>query len=189
MVKLVQITLVCGLLLGPSADALAQSSRPRDRSTQLHLSGAIGVTAAFQENLMLAAPSIDLRIYAPEGLGVLLRVGYEGLIFLNFGIVDVGVAVRREVPGGDWAGLGLNFALGFSGMIRDSVYHFTGDDIAFGIFGTAGLDVRLGSLVIGLDVLSRWQAASYPIAGQPTRDQHDWAELGAAIRIGGEVLL
>ncbi len=188
MVKLVQITLVFGLLLGPSAEALAQSSLPRDRSTQLHLSGAIGATAAFQENLVLAAPSIDLRIFAPEGLGVLVRVGYEGLLFLNFGIVDVGVAVRRELPGGDWAGLGLNFALGFSAMIRDSVYHFTGDDIAFGLFGTAGLDVRLGSLVIGLDVLSRWQAAAYPIAGQLTRDD-PWAELGAAIRIGGEVLL
>jgi hypothetical protein len=187
MVKLVQIMLVFGLLLAPS-DALAQSSRPRERSTQLHLSGAIGVTAAFEENLFLAAPSIDLRILAPEGLGVLVRVGYEGLIFLNFGIVDVGVAVRRELPGGDWAGLGFNFALGFTAMIRDSVYHFTGDDIAFGLFGTAGLDVRLGSLVIGLDILSRWQAAAYPIAGQPTRDEH-WAELGAAIRIGGEVLL
>jgi hypothetical protein len=189
MVKLVQIALVFGLLLGPSADAFAQSSRPRERSTQLHLAGAIGVTAAFQDNLMLAAPSIDLRVYAPEGLGVLVRVGYEGLIFLNFGIVDLGVAVRREVPGGDWAGLGLNFGLGFSAMIRDSVYHFTGDDLAFGMFGTAGLDVRLGSLVVGLDIIGRWQAASHPIDGQPARDQDHWFELGAAIRIGGEVLL
>lgn len=188
MVKLVQFMLVFGLLLGPSAEAVAQSSQPRERSTQLHLSGAIGVTAAFQENLFLAAPSVDLRILAPEGLGAMFRVGYEGLVFLNFGIVDVGVAVRRELPGGDWAGLGFNFALGFSAMIRDSVYHFTGDDIAFGLFGTAGLDVRLGSLVIGLDILSRWQAAAYPIAGQLTRDGR-WAELGAAIRIGGEVLL
>jgi hypothetical protein len=189
MQKLVQTSLVLVLLLAPSADALAEDTRPRERSARLHLTGAIGVTAAFQENTFLAAPSIDARIYAPEGLGVIVRIGYEGLLYLNFGVLDLGVAVRHEIPCGDSCGFGLDFAAGFSGMIRDSVYHFTGDDIAFALFGTAGIDLRLGSLILGLDVLTRWQAASHPIEGEPTRDQGEWIELGASIRIGGEVLL
>ncbi|MBZ0117069.1 MAG: hypothetical protein K8H88_08750, partial [Sandaracinaceae bacterium] len=111
-----------------------------------------------------------------------------GLLYLNFGVVDLAVAYRGEVPGGQWAGLGLGAALGVSAMLRDSVYHFTGDDFGFGLFAMAGADVRLGSLIVGLDMLVRWQLAAVPLLGAQTRGI-DWTELGAVLRIGGEVLL
>lgn len=176
------------LVAAPCGRASAEDATAPARSTRFHLSGGIGLTAAFVENTALAATTLDARFYAPEGLGAVVRVGYEGLVFLNFGVLDAGLAFRQEVPGGQWAGLGLSAAVGASVLVRDSVYHFTGDDFGFALFGTVGADVRLGSLLIGLDVIGRWQLASVPILGEATR-QGEWPELGGAIRIGGEVLL
>ncbi len=180
--------IILGTLLAFIPSVSAQEPVARERETIFHLSGSIGTTAAFGENTMLAAAALDARFYAREGLGAIVRLGYEGLLYLNFGVLDVAVAYRAEVPSGEWAALGLGFGLGVSAMIRDSVYQFTGDDAALALFGTLGLDVRLGSLILGLDAIGRWQMVSGPILGVPTRE-HEWAEIGGAIRIGGEVVL
>lgn len=121
----------------------------------------------------------DFRVYAPEGVGIVLCIGA-----LGFGAeLEPGIAYRTTVAGDANVGLELQVAAGASGWLGSIGFGSLGAGV--GGWAQAGLDARLGARVIGFAVTAR---ALYVSGEEPSDVDRSgiFASVGPMLRVGGE---
>ena len=108
------------------------------------------------------AASADLRLYAPSGIGAVVRTGYEGIFSTGLFVVDVGVAYRGDLVGGTHGGLQLVGSVGPSvghGNLVGSYLEGTPSTALAGLWGSVHLDVWHRNSFVGIGVTARTQWA------------------------------
>ncbi len=96
------------LLLLPCAAEAQDRSRSGRARLELSLDHGYGPSSEDGFGVLAA----DLRIHAPNGLGVALRTGIATQIFSNAFAIDLGVAYRLDLIAVEHAGLQLAGAIG-----------------------------------------------------------------------------
>lgn len=134
-----------------AALALVAPASAQDRSatgrSRLELAFDHGYGASTEGDY--AEVSVDARLYAPFGLGAVVRTGAATQLFSNALAMDLGVAYRLDLAAGEHAGLQLALALG-PALARGP---FDGGEVwAFGGWAMLHLDFWYRNFFVGLGV-------------------------------------
>lgn len=122
----------------------------------------------------------DVRIWAPYGVGLIVRTGLASNVFSNAFAVDLGVGARVDLAHGSLGGLQLYGALGGSVAYGP----FDGYIPAFGGFAMAGLDLWHRNFFVGIAASAH---ALYAEGHQDAGGRGDpiWT-LAPMLRVGGD---
>jgi hypothetical protein len=177
--------LVVSLVLASAALASSAHAQDRSRSGRSRMELAFDHGYGVSSEGEYAELAVDARLYAPFGLGLVVRTGLATQLFSNAVALDLGLAYRVDLVAGDHAGLQLALAAGGSAARGP----FDGGDVwALGVVGMLHLDFWYRNFFVGIGASSHalWpiRAGEDQLEGTPRTDPL-WT-LTPTIRIGGE---
>ncbi|MFK7987498.1 MAG: hypothetical protein AB8I08_15870 [Sandaracinaceae bacterium] len=173
-------TLLCLLPSVTHAQIHARSNTGRARM-ELSLDHGFG----FSTEGEYIEVGMDLRVYAPEGVGAILRTGVATQLMTIAYVADAGVAYRFDLFATDRVGLQIGLATGVS--VGYGPFD-RGEAPALGGFAMAHLDLRTRGMFFGIGVTTH----ALRVFGEEERnsfgDPRSTPVLSATpvLRIGGE---
>ena len=157
---LVLATLVCAAVAcGATANPAVAQDRTSTHRARMEVSLLAGYGGSSEGGY--AELGFDARLYSPDGAGLVLRAGGAAQILSVALAVDVGVAYRVDLVGGEHAGLQL--AMGFGPTIANGPFD-RGNVWAGGGWAALHLDYWYRNMFVGLGASSRVLVSS-PGAG------------------------
>lgn len=169
------------LLVLLCATASVASAQDRSRSHRARMELALDHGLGASTEGMYGELSADLRIFAPEGVGAVLRTGVATRGFSNAPAVDLGIAYRLDLFALDHVGLQLD------GVIGPSVAYGPFDDgnvAAYGGWAMIHLDFWYRNMVVGLGVSAHAMLSER--YGSPQGRDSAILTITPTIRIGGD---
>jgi hypothetical protein len=171
------VILLTTLTLAGTARAQNRSSPVRARmELAIDLGYGGGSEGAYGELAM------DFRVWAPEGLGVIVRTGAATNLWSTAFAADLGFGARLDLERG--ARGGLQLALGIGATYARGP--FDGEVDALGGFGTASLELWHDNWFLGLGATAHALAALAADENEPTREDPLIWTLAPMLRMGGD---
>ncbi len=176
------MTRVCFLLAALVLAAAPASAQDRSESDRARMELALeGGLALGNESYFLGVA--DLRLYAPEGFGAVLRTGFGGapFAFLTF-FVEPGVAYRVDLFAEEDVGVQLAFAGGAT-LGRAETQEWR---TLYGAWGGVHVDLWYRNFFVGLGAVGRYARAETDYRSMWEESAVELWSVTPMIRIGGD---
>ncbi len=177
----------------------AATASAQDDRAHAQVVGLLGAALDVGPLGPMADPTIAVaaRVFAPNGLGGMVRVGYQGMLVDSsvFGL-DTGFAYQHDFAPRESSGVRMGVAAGVSLAYRtqpqpwclsyDCGVQTYADDAAIGAFVGSNVDYHWGGFVLGLDLTGRWlpSVANLDLGG--TDRGVATFDFAASLRIGAD---